>query len=1201
MHKTTILVGIIIILLVIQGWPFTENKIGTSKSWLRDSDNEDTDGDSVPDADELKTYTYNDYYGFIYKLNPNEYDSWYDGLSDGQKVSLGLVDGVDAKTEDMWRKLGGDVDGDGLRDDIEIALGLDPLNSDTDGDWLEDLLEITFFHTDPLNPDTDGDGLLDGIEVQHRQAAIVLEYDEYYPYGYYYGPDDFTLPEDTDPLNPDTDGDGLSDGEEYRNLLYSYDYSTGTYIRKGPIPTIKDTDGDGLDDYHELEMFSKYYYTNDPFSTADYDGDGLSDYDEWLLGTNPTHDDTDLDWVKDPDEVAVGTDPLKKDTDGDGIDDQHELEWACSNPTMYDSDGDGLNDLQEIQNGTDPFLVDTDGDTIDDYYEIVCYETDPTKIDSDGDGLNDSYEIQIGTNPISKDSDGDGLYDPEELQVKSDPNNPDTDGDGLNDNYEAMYGTIPTNSDSDNDGLNDYQEMDNNTDPFDPDTDGDGISDGSDPDPGTSDYWSSYHYLPAIWVYFGSSGLPNLSPGDYLEFAIILRGNLGEINITVQGSGKVNRTGVYYNGTGNNYIKLNLTVLPFHGNSEVIRVQFTPENGDIAFFEVNAVNPKPKLNVSPSILPLKFPSIVYFNFTHKIRSFALEIPHGIGEYRILEIKNRTAKVEISLNQHGRVDVTVEAEMYNASDYHSNYTFIVGEDEFAKYEDRLNHLLEKVRRYINVSVNIDPIRERYYSGDESALEELKSIVRVEALTLTAAVMLEQFVDSMATTAVDVISFKTLLNILVDKLKESEIYGELADYIVDKINSLVSKIVNGMELDRDLVDQLVDEITEKAGEALDSTIQEYRDKMKDKFVEWMYEPLKNAHDEIVYQYMSENESKERRLKIYGYAEEGVGMMNALSTLGAVASSIEETSSTIASLINGLPAYETALKILEKAAEILATSANALEKFEVARTMYNILSAYKGESYKVQESREVSDYVVIYETGGNGDILAKYGFIIEENYTVPAVVIDQVKMTTYIMRFLSGNGTIYMLNSSAERYMVSVEKYVNSWDENLKKVYIDAPRTVIAGKKFNISVRTNFNATITLGNTSIYGNNLTITLFLELGEHSIELTVNDFRKTIKINAVNLTSLNWSIVGDVLYYVDPNGDIIAINSQYHNATPEELLNETANTHGEENTNGDTSGNSGTEESEGSRDYTVILLSAAIIALIVATAVILIKKKKKM
>jgi hypothetical protein len=84
-----------------------------------------------------------------------------------------------------------DSDGDGIPDDAEISLGLDPHNpvdaqEDSDRDDLTNLQEYPL-GTNIRNRDTDGDGLSDGAEVnQHR----------------------------TNPLLADTDGDLIPDGVE---------------------------------------------------------------------------------------------------------------------------------------------------------------------------------------------------------------------------------------------------------------------------------------------------------------------------------------------------------------------------------------------------------------------------------------------------------------------------------------------------------------------------------------------------------------------------------------------------------------------------------------------------------------------------------------------------------------------------------------------------------------------------------------------------------------------------------------------------------------------------------------------------------------------------------------------------------------------------------------------------------------------------
>lgn len=137
-----------------------------------------------------------------------------------------------------------DTDGDGLTDEQEIELGLDPFSADADDDGLTDGEEINEYNTDPKNPDTDGDGLSDGDEVN--------------TYG-------------TDPNNVDSDGDGLSDYDE----IITY--------KTNPNDANGDADGDGVSDVDEINT-----YNTDP-TNADSDGDGFTDGQEIDMGTNPNN------------------------------------------------------------------------------------------------------------------------------------------------------------------------------------------------------------------------------------------------------------------------------------------------------------------------------------------------------------------------------------------------------------------------------------------------------------------------------------------------------------------------------------------------------------------------------------------------------------------------------------------------------------------------------------------------------------------------------------------------------------------------------------------------------------------------------------------------------------------------------------------------------------------------------------------------
>ena len=89
----------------------------------------------------------------------------------------------------------GDQDGDGLPDDYESLVGLDPTDpidafEDLDKDGLSALEEFAA-GTDPNVADSDGDGIEDGEELTEGTDGFV-----------------------SDPLVYDTDGDGLSDGVE---------------------------------------------------------------------------------------------------------------------------------------------------------------------------------------------------------------------------------------------------------------------------------------------------------------------------------------------------------------------------------------------------------------------------------------------------------------------------------------------------------------------------------------------------------------------------------------------------------------------------------------------------------------------------------------------------------------------------------------------------------------------------------------------------------------------------------------------------------------------------------------------------------------------------------------------------------------------------------------------------------------------------
>ncbi|MEL7368677.1 MAG: hypothetical protein AAFN74_07190, partial [Myxococcota bacterium] len=416
-----------------------------------------------------------------------------------------------------------DLDGDGLSNREELALGTDMGDADTDNDGLSDGAEVAAgvsnefeagIDSNPLDADTDDDGLADGEEALPGMDGAI-----------------------TDPLSVDSDSDGILDSVETSAtpidggvsdaLGIAYEGTAANAFVADADPTTQtnparaDTDGGGLDDGVEDanangRVDPGELDPNNPRDDGlDADGDGLTNRREVVLGTDPLDADTDRDGLLDGEEVAVGadgwiTDPLDADSDDDGIADGEEVALGAdgwiTNPTEADSDGDGLLDGLEtsargvvggVSRGTQvafegtsaSFVVDVDPTT----------QTDPTAIDTDRGGVPDGLE----------DTNGDGRFD----VAERDPNNPrddvrsscgngridagetcddentsptdgcsaaciiepgyrcvgapsvceldvsDPDGDGLTTPVEALLGTDPNDADTDDDGLSDGQEL----------------------------------------------------------------------------------------------------------------------------------------------------------------------------------------------------------------------------------------------------------------------------------------------------------------------------------------------------------------------------------------------------------------------------------------------------------------------------------------------------------------------------------------------------------------------------------------------------------------------------------------------------------------------------------------------------------------------------------------------------------------------
>jgi hypothetical protein len=203
--------------------------------------------------------------------------------------------------------VGGDADGDGITDEVELADESDP----------NDLLSTSI--------DSDKDGLADTWERQYFNNLLQLGTDD---------PDGDFADNETEEVygsnpnnrnsSPDTDGDGISDGWE---MDWFGDLATAdSPLRLGGSDTNFDGDLD-----NDLQEFQGGFDPTDKYSGRDTDSDQLPDYWEFeffqpILGAsylafNGTND-FDLDSATHADEFRDRTDPANaadfKDINADG-------------------------------------------------------------------------------------------------------------------------------------------------------------------------------------------------------------------------------------------------------------------------------------------------------------------------------------------------------------------------------------------------------------------------------------------------------------------------------------------------------------------------------------------------------------------------------------------------------------------------------------------------------------------------------------------------------------------------------------------------------------------------------------------------------------------------------------------------------------------------------------------------------------------
>ena len=431
-------------------------------------------------------------------------DSWVDPLS-GHVFTLAELDAFSD-----------DIDGDGLSNAQEMAIGTNPFSPDTDGDGISDLLDPVPLSASNLSP---ANGIVWGaIALDDADGDGTPNFLDEFPYGQY-----------GDQLgSPDTDGDGIPDFIDPA----PWDYSNWSPVNglQWLGDALADADGDGVPNFHDWYPYDSALW--DPLQ--DPDGDGfvkakdprpaypynLSPVNGVNWGTE-VYGDSDADGIANfydayPYDSGNGYVPSEPDADGDGIPDS-------SDPSPWDHDNysaaNGVSWQGDVRG-------DADGDGISNFYDQFPYDFYNGSIpmfDQDGDGIPDGEDpapsAHTNLSPINgglwytaalADADGDGNpnftdpwpYDPTNGNLPPEWNSPtaDTDADGIPNaqdpaladplNFSIYNGTswyADAIGDFDADGIINFQDSY----PYDyyngsyagPDSDGDGMTDSSDPYP----------------------------------------------------------------------------------------------------------------------------------------------------------------------------------------------------------------------------------------------------------------------------------------------------------------------------------------------------------------------------------------------------------------------------------------------------------------------------------------------------------------------------------------------------------------------------------------------------------------------------------------------------------------------------------------------------------------------------------------------
>lgn len=307
--------------------------------------------------------------------------------SDAVALHESVSPGLTPEDRRILRNFRRDTDRDGIPDDAETALGLDPADptdatADGDADGLGNAAEY-ILQTDRASSDTDGDGLPDGEEIRRR----------------------------TNPLEQDTDGDGALDAADpFPTFAIHVRLTAPRGVLQGDAATVsvhlEAPDGQplvGPGRHSVLLRASEGTFAVEAEVGRVLAGGGTGAVlleseagEARLLLHGPQGGDGQQRievHLEDPEQVGLaGPGHLRieffapsDDLDADGLTNSEELAMGTW-PRSRDSDADGLED--SVETGTGLFVDSTDTGT------------DPTADDSDGDGVPDGLEVARDSSPL---------------------------------------------------------------------------------------------------------------------------------------------------------------------------------------------------------------------------------------------------------------------------------------------------------------------------------------------------------------------------------------------------------------------------------------------------------------------------------------------------------------------------------------------------------------------------------------------------------------------------------------------------------------------------------------------------------------------------------------------------------------------------------------------------------------------------------